>query len=884
MMKRILCFITSVFLLVNIVCGSAFAEGSNIRVILNGKDVNVTVTEADGLYLLPFKALMYEMGVYVGYDNEKSAYTGEVNNYDAIVSVNSERACYDSVWIELDTPTKELEDDVAVETGFFEKIYGISVNIDDGIIRINADIEKKVQNDEEFDVQKYLSDIVPKNTPFSEDDLFSGKVSDAALISQKEVQVDGAPGFTRAIELENLTEPELYYRSQITMPNKEVISAGDVVYATIYARKISCVDESGMSKFDFCIEALDSTWTKFLTEIDQVGDKWTKFTYVFSPSKDVGVGGAQLGLRIGFRYQTIQFGGLSIINYGKKADMSLIAPERVIPTTYHGREEGSLWREEALKRIEKYRKNDMSIEVTDENGNPISGAEVEANMTKSEFIWGAAANETLAFDWVGISAKYQDILKTEFNSITMENSMKVNMDSAENRLRTINFVRKNNMHFRAHALLWDSMTHMPSSVNENTSEEELSEMLKSYASRILYNYGDTITEFDVLNEPLNNHLFMDKYGTDFVADLFKTVKDINPNVRLFINEIGAGGTSTEKLCKLINELQAKGAPVEGLGLQNHTYSMVYPQTLYNQLDDLTENLKYASITEYDYISGLSDSVEALKCEADYLRDSIILAYSHPKVTGFTMWGFGDFCHWRGNAPLYFTTYAPKPALDEWNKYVWGEWFTHEKAKTGADGKATIRGHRGDYDIMVSVNGKKANTQLTLTKDGENNVKAIVSGDKIELTSSLKPKSPLPEIPFLKGSYEDKNADNEYKKLYKNRAISVVKNDGSDVSFLFNENNESICSLDKKTSVILKTDGSDKNGYVTLRTLKGTEGLFYIEGRCGDGEWRSVYSGETSSGIVSVPIENDMTEVKISGMTEARYMLRYVGISQKEVRK
>ena len=505
--------------------------------------------------------------------------------------------------------------------------------------------------------------------------------------------------------------------------------------------------------------------------------------------------------------------------------MSLIAPEKVVPTTYHGREEGALWREEAFKRIEKYRKNDMCIEVTDEKGNSISGAKVDANMTKSEFLWGNATNETLAFNWLGISGIYQKILKSEFNSTTMENSMKpANMGNKMDRINTVNFARKNNMYFRAHAILWDA------------------------------------------------------------TDLFKTVKDINPNVRCFINEIGAGGTSTERLCNLIDELQAKGAPVEGIGLQNHTYSMVYPQNLYNQLDDLTENLKYAAITEYDYISGLSDSAEALKCESDYLRDSIILAYSHPKVTSFTMWGFGDFCHWRGNAPLYFSSYAAKPALNEWNKYVWGEWFTQEKAETGADGKATIRGHRGDYDITVTVNGRSAKTQLKLTKDGENKVKAIVSGDKIELTSSLQPNQPLPEIKFLDGLYNEEEADNEYKKLYENRAVSAVRDDGADVSFLFDNENDSICGLDKKTSVILKTDGSDKNGYVTLRTSDGTEGLFCITGRAGNGEWRPVYSGETSKGMVSVPIENDMTEVKISGLTEARSMLRYACISQKEVRK
>ncbi|MGN0179901.1 MAG: endo-1,4-beta-xylanase [Monoglobaceae bacterium] len=889
MMKRILCCITGMLLALNLMCGSAFAEASKVRVILNGKELNITVTEVDGYYLLPFKELMYNAGVYAEYNNDREAYVAEINEYEAEVPVNSDRACYDEVWLELDTPTKELDGDVAVEIDYIDKIYGISVKSENGIIRINAEIEKKKSDDEKFDVQEYLSQITPKNTPWSEEDLFRAALSDSKLIAQREVEVNDAPGFTRALELENLTEPELYYRAQVTMPNNEAISAGDVIYATIYAKKISCVDESGLSKFDFCVEALDATWTKFLSSIDQVGDEWTKFTYVFSPTKDVKANGSQLGLRIGFRYQTIQFGGLSIVNYGKKADMSLIAPEKVVKTTYHGREDDALWREEAFRRIEKYRKNDMCIEVTDEVGNPISGAKIDANMTKSEFLWGNAVNESLCFTWDGVTPTYQRILKSEFNSITNESVMKPSSGESRGaimgRVNPVNFARENNMHYRAHALFWDAVRYMPEGViDENSSEEELTEFLKSFASRLLYSYGDTLEEIDVVNEPLNNHYYMDKYGTDFVAELFKTVKDIRPDIRCFINEIGIGGESTERLLALIDELRAKGAEVEGIGIQDHSYGMYYPQRMYNSIDEITENLKYVSITEYDFVSGLSDSVDALQCEADYLRDSIIMAYSHPKMTGFTMWGFGDFCHWRGNAPLYFSSYAPKPALKEWNKYVWGEWFTQEKAETGADGKAVIRGHRGDYDITVTVNGKSAKTQLQLTKDGENKVCAVVSSDGIKMTSSLEPKRPLPQIPVLNAVYNESNAKNEYKKLYANRAAGAVREDGSDASFLLKEDNESICALDKQTSVILKTDGTDKNGYVTLRTSKDTEGLFCIESRSGDGEWKRVYAGETSDGMVSVPIDSDTEEVKISGLTDARSLLRYACISQKEIRK
>ena len=60
-----------------------------------------------------------------------------------------------------------------------------------------------------------------------------------------------------------------------------------------------------------------------------------------------------------------------------------------IPATYKGMEEDALWRKEAIKRIEKYRKNNMTVNVTDKDGNPIQGATVNAKMTRSEFNWGS---------------------------------------------------------------------------------------------------------------------------------------------------------------------------------------------------------------------------------------------------------------------------------------------------------------------------------------------------------------------------------------------------------------------------------------------------------------------------------------------------------------
>ena len=55
---------------------------------------------------------------------------------------------------------------------------------------------------------------------------------------------------------------------------------------------------------------------------------------------------------------------------------------------YIGEENGALWREEALKRIEKIRKKDVNIKLLDGNGNEINDATLDLKLDNTEFIHG----------------------------------------------------------------------------------------------------------------------------------------------------------------------------------------------------------------------------------------------------------------------------------------------------------------------------------------------------------------------------------------------------------------------------------------------------------------------------------------------------------------
>ena len=891
-MKRILSlFICAAIMIQLTVCVHA-SENSNINVTINKNPVTFVrdVAVENGEILFPFKELMGKLGFFIGYDSESNMYSGIVNDAEVKVYPDKTTANYDEVPIELNVKTRDIKDDVLIELRFIDMLYGIDFTQSGNYVDFSVSISKKEEqtNEEEFDVDKYLDSVTPKSVNISKESLFSSKLSDPALIATREVEVDG-PGFTRALEMDNLVDsPRLYYDTQVTMPIESSVMAGDVLVLTFWARKIKCVDESGYAKFNTVYEQNGGVWSKYHSATEEkLTEEWQKFRYPFVVTADYSSGGAQVGIRIGFRLQTLQFGGVEVLNYGKKIDISLIDPQKVMKTTYKGREDGALWREEAFRRIEKYRKNDIKITVVDESGNPVPDAEISADMTRSEFLWGNAANQQKGFEAARNSIFYQDIQANKFNSFTNETGMKSGNFSMKNCVDGVNFVRKHNHYFRAHAIFWDRPDLWPAELSEDATEEEIKEVCFRFASKLSYFFKNDVHEIDVLNEPLNNDVGRTKYGDDFLVEIFKATRDLFPDARLFVNETGIWGgdanwVSIEKLKGIIDSMLKKGAPVEGIGVQDHASDFTYPQKLYNALDYLAENLKYIAITEYDYLSKLPSKTDALAVEADYLRDSIILAYSHPKTTSFTMWGFTDNGHWRGNAPLYDSNYNPKPAIKYWDKYVWGEWFTKAKAKTDENGTAIIRGHRGDYDITVTVNGQSKKTTLKLTKDGENAVKAVVKKDEIVLISSEEIKRNETEHIILADAlFKEKESERYYLTFYENKADKAIRSTGENVSFLFSDKNKSVCSTTKNTPVTLKISDPLNKGYVTIKTGGTDEALVRVEVLDKNGEWKQIYAGESKKGEIAAYFEEDgVSQVKITGLTLVPAMLKNVKVSQK----
>ena len=85
-----------------------------------------------------------------------------------------------------------------------------------------------------------------------------------------------------------------------------------------------------------------------------------------------------------------------------------------------------------------------------------------------------------------------------------------------------------------------------------------------------------------------------------------------------------------------------------------------------------------------------------------------------------MWGYCDGSNKTAYRPFYDSEWNIKPAGLVFQDLVYNKWWTKDaKANTNAEGKATIRGFYGDYDVTVTANGKTVTDMVAFHKGYDN---------------------------------------------------------------------------------------------------------------------------------------------------------------------
>lgn len=454
--------------------------------------------------------------------------------------------------------------------------------------------------------------------------------------------------------------------------------------------------------------------------------------------------------------------------------------DKSLNENYWGESNGSLWREEALKRIEKYRKENIEINVYNQNGEKLNIKNLSIKMKNNKFLFGTAINQ---MNTESISKKYFNMILSE-NSYKWKVTEQYGYNTAD---KLYKYASDNNYTLKAHTLWWDyiyssklkelvksedkekiTFEYIYNKYNEKEiTEEETNNLLnnlKQEFENIVYAHIQeevsmypNVQEWDVVNEITNLQFFKyylydrhllddDNFLTDdtkynvkfndneeyynFIVNCFNKTREINPNAKLILNDEKVKGYNNSRQYEEIKEVIKKlKNTIDAFGIQchiNNKYSMS-PQSYFNQINEIVNEtgIKDIIISEYDNYtnSKLNNYTKEEKItKARYLRDFAIMSYSNLNVSEFTMWVY-NMNHFCNEERQYY-----EELVDQWLNYS-------EEVNNIENGKYTTRVYDGEYDITVKLeNGKIKTVQQTINSNNSDNINIIIKSsiNKIEI--------------------------------------------------------------------------------------------------------------------------------------------------------
>jgi endo-1,4-beta-xylanase len=340
---------------------------------------------------------------------------------------------------------------------------------------------------------------------------------------------------------------------------------------------------------------------------------------------------------------------------------------------------------------------------------------------KNAFLMGMAVNDAIVS---GTDKASQDIVVKQFNSITLENSMKAALINPQPGVFNfapadafVAFGEAHKMFIIGHTLVWHNQAPAWFFTNAegkpNTKEEQI-ERLRNHIKTVAGRYAGRVHAWDVVNEVIDDDggyrptLWVNAFGNGdtLVKYAFKFASEFAPNTELYYNDFNAWRPAKrDGIVRMVKMLQKEGIRIDGVGIQGH-WGLNYPKTTYIEaaIDAYAACGVKVMITEMDvdvlpltkegqiigqgmsdkqfqleefktfldpYPKGLPDSIQRLLAKR-YEELFRIFYGRKAKITRVTFWGVHDGMSWKNDYPipgranyplLWDRLRQPKPALN-----------------------------------------------------------------------------------------------------------------------------------------------------------------------------------------------------------------------------
>jgi GH35 family endo-1,4-beta-xylanase len=497
------------------------------------------------------------------------------------------------------------------------------------------------------------------------------------------------------------------------------VAKNDVALLRFRGRVLGTLQETGQGQVRAVVQRAGGDFQRSAVARFDLSREWREFLVPVNFVGDYAAGEAAVFFGFGFPAQTVEISDVSLINYGKNVAYRDLPRTRI---TYEGAQPDAAWRRDALARIERIRKGDLAVYVTDAVGRPVSAASVSVEMERHHFPFGTAVPFPLLMDEGPDREPFRKAFLSIFNAATAENDLKWrfwedNGPSGQARaVAALGWLKENKIAVRGHVFIWPAANRMPKkavALIGTARQPEIPELIRKHIRDISAATSGMVGEWDVLNEPFSHHQLMDLFGRQIMADWFKTARAaVGPDVPLYFNDWGnhdiqGDPVHLQHFIDTARFILASGGPIDGLGLQAHIGgSPPSPATLLATLDHYQKELGLpVRVTEYDF------DTDDRQLNADYTRDFLTAYFSHPLVAGIQFWGFWEKAHWRPRAALFDDAWNETPVGAATRKLLRETWWTRAEGVSGPSGHYATRGFYGDYIIRASLAGRTVESRV-----------------------------------------------------------------------------------------------------------------------------------------------------------------------------
>ncbi|MEQ8210832.1 MAG: endo-1,4-beta-xylanase [Lacipirellulaceae bacterium] len=410
---------------------------------------------------------------------------------------------------------------------------------------------------------------------------------------------------------------------------------------------------------------------------------------------------------------------------------------------YPGAEADAPWRAEAATRVDAIRKADLEVTVTNSLGVALPGATVEIRQQKHAFGFGSAVEAFRLRDethpnYDPANAIYKQKVEELFNVATVENALKwwpwendLGNHSNQTGIDAVDWLNERGIKVRGHNVVWPGYENLPPSMRalldaspnwDAAQQQQARDAVVAHIADVAGTFDGKLVAWDVVNEPRTNRDLFDRLdeGEQIVEAWFHAARAADAEVPLFLNEfsiVNSGGLvdtdAQQQFFDRLQGLKAAGVPLGGIGMQGHftDLDLTGPEQVWAILDRFATLDLPIEITEFDY------QTNDQQLQAEFTRDFLTAVFAHEGVENLTMWGFWEGAHWRPEAALFDEQWNIKPNGQAFLDLVFNQWWTEEELTTDDEGKVSLLGFKGEYEVIISHGDERVTSTLSLEDDG-----------------------------------------------------------------------------------------------------------------------------------------------------------------------